>query len=523
MARVVTTNAVSLLGVHGALVTVEAHVCNGLPTINLVGLPDASLREAKDRVRAAVSSCGYTLGSRRVTVNLSPADLPKTGSGFDLAIAVAMLWAEQNFPKNELKNWAFFGELGLDGQIHPVKGTLPVVATLAKYGIKKVAIAPQSIAQARLIPGIEAHAFSHLSALIRTLGGDCSITPEKNMNTASNWQGSKSSTESYFSAEELDMTEVQGQAEGKFALEVAAAGGHHLYFVGSPGAGKTMLAKRLPTILPPLNQVESLAVSEIHSLAGTFDAQAGLLRNRPFVAPHHGASMAAIVGGGTNIAGPGLISLAHKGVLFLDEAPEFSPRVLDALRQPIENGQIVLSRAKSTITLPAQFQLVMAANPCPCGNAFALNRSCECSPFTRRRYLQRLSGPLLDRIDIQMRITAPSRIERRQRYQGDTSKTIQQRVIAARQKAKVRIGDGPWETNSQVTSRVIQSWSKELEAPCLRLLDQAIERGVITMRGADRIQRLAWTIADLKGMNKPEKAEILQAQELRNGSVKNDY
>ncbi|HLT85180.1 MAG TPA: YifB family Mg chelatase-like AAA ATPase, partial [Phototrophicaceae bacterium] len=390
------TWSVALVGVEGHLVQVEAHAASGLPAFILVGLPDTSLSEAKERVRAAVTSSTLPWDARRRTVNLSPASLPKAGSAFDLAIAVACLGADGLPAAQRAEGVVHLGELGLDGRVHPVRGVLPAVAAAVAAGRPHVVVPAGNLAEARLVPGAHVRGVHHLAELAREYGAD--VTPP----AAEELPVPNAPSEE----EPRDLADVVGQDDARFALEVAAAGGHHLLMVGPPGAGKSMLAARLPGLLPDLDDVDALEVTAIHSVAGTFDPGGGLLRRPPFEEPHHTATAQAIVGGGAGIPRPGAASRAHRGVLLLDEAPEFPRRVLDSLRQPLERGELVVHRARGAARYPARFQLVLAANPCPCGKASGKGLACTCTPLERRRYLARLSGPLLDRVDLQIDVPA---------------------------------------------------------------------------------------------------------------------
>ncbi|MDD9205718.1 YifB family Mg chelatase-like AAA ATPase, partial [Georgenia sp. 10Sc9-8] len=395
------TSAVALVGLVGHVVEVEAHVASGLPAFTIVGLPDASLSEARDRVRAAVASCGLGLPRQRLTVNLSPAALPKSGPGFDLAVAVALLAVADLPGTGAAAHTVHLGELGLDGRLHPVAGVLPAVAAAVRAGRPEIVVPAENAAEARLVPGARVHAVRHLAEVVVHHGGRAAVPvvpppPPRDRDRPADRRPA-------------DLADVLGQDEARFALEVAAAGGHHLFLVGAPGVGKTMLAARLPGLLPDLDDEAAVEVTSVHSVAGTFDPSGGLLRRPPFEDPHHTATPAAVVGGGSGVVRPGAASRAHRGVLFLDEAPEFSPRVLQSLRQPLEGGELVIHRARTSARYPARFLLVMAANPCPCGKAVGKGLGCTCTPMQRRRYLGRLAGPLMDRVDIQVEVHAPAR------------------------------------------------------------------------------------------------------------------
>ena len=384
--------SVALLGVEGQIVDVEADLADGLPGLTMIGLPDAALHEARDRIRAAIVNSGESWPSRRITLALLPATLPKRGSLFDVALAVAVLAAAGAVPVEPLGGVVLLGELGLDGRLRPTRGVLPAVLTAARDGVRRVVVPQPNAGEAALVPDVDVRGAERLADLLAFLRGDRGRTVV----------GQPSAVAEDSPVE--DLCDVVGQAVGRRAMEVAAAGGHHAFLGGPPGAGKTMLAERLPGLLPPLGDAEALEVTAVHSVAGTLPAGAPLLRRPPYQAPHHTASMAALVGGGSNLARPGVVSLAHQGILFLDEAPEFGVGVLDALRQPLESGKIVIARSGGVVRYPARFQLLLAANPCPCATP-AGDDGCTCTPGTRRRYLGRLSGPLLDRIDLHVWMT----------------------------------------------------------------------------------------------------------------------
>jgi magnesium chelatase family protein len=494
------TFSVALVGVRGHLIEVEADIASGLPATILVGLPDTALREARDRIRAAIVNSGECWPNSKITVGLSPAALPKRGSGFDLAIAAAVLAAAEAVPLTAPANTMFLAELGLDGRLRPVPGVLPAVAA-ADGGVDTVVVAALNVAEASLVPGVRVVGASTLTEVIVWLRGG--PAPELPAIPAPP-QGSPTAAVAATAARKLDLADVLGQAEARLAAEICAAGGHNLSLLGPPGAGKTMLAERLPTILPELERAAAIEVTSIHSIAGRLPAGAGLLTVPPFCAPHHTSSMAAIVGGGSGLVRPGAASLAHNGILFLDEAPEFNRDVLDALRQPLESGEVVIARSGAQAVFPARFTLVLAANPCPCANTAGPGKSgCSCSPAARRRYLAKISGPLLDRVDVKVRLQPVSRRDMLyDRKFAETSATVARRVIAARERCTARLAGTPWRLNAEVPGTVLRR-----EFPpgpgALASLDRAMELGQVSARGADKIVRVAWSLADLAGQDRP--------------------
>ena len=518
------TRSVALTGLEGHVIDVEAHLAASLPAFAIVGLPDASLSEARDRVRAAVTSTGLQWPNRRITVNLSPASLPKSGSTGDVAIAVAVLAAAGLVDARKGAGIVHLGELGLDGGVRPVRGVLPAVAAAVAAGSPRVVVPTANLGEAGLVPGAEAVGVSSLGELARLYGNDKVRLPERAGRGSGGCEagrGGTSGRRSGRSAEtgrpavrgpcpaDLDLRDVRGQDEARWALEVAAAGGHHLLMVGPPGSGKTMLAARLPGILPDLEPEEALAATSVHSIAGVFDPGQGLLRRPPYEAPHHSASASAIVGGGSHLARPGAISRAHGGVLFLDEAPEFSSQVLQTLRQPVERGEVILHRSAGAVRYPARFQLVMAANPCPCGQYAGTGERCSCTPMARRRYFGRLSGPLLDRVDIQVDVRP---VRGALDEAGEATIKVRARVEAARAAARDRYRGLGWGTNAHAPA----TWLREKTSRgALAGLLRALDRGTLSARGVDRALRVAWTLADLESRGAPGPDEVAQAMVLR--------
>ncbi|MEU8159256.1 YifB family Mg chelatase-like AAA ATPase [Micromonospora parva] len=497
---------VGLVGVTGHLVEVEADLAAGLPAVVISGLPDTALHEARDRVRAAVVNSGQRWPNRRITLNLLPATLPKFGSAFDLAIAAALLGGSGELPLLPLEGVVVLGELGLDGTVRPVRGVLPMVAAAARAGVTRVIVPIGNAAEAAVIPGVRVRAVDTLHRLVAFVrDGTPLIEPPADIPAPA--------------ADGPDLAEVAGQQLGRRALEVAAAGGHHVALLGPPGAGKTMLAERLPSILPELDDDAALEVTALHSVAGLLPPGGRLLRRPPFQAPHHTATVPSLVGGGSGLARPGAVSLAHRGVLFLDEAPEFSKGALEALRQPLEHGRIQLSRSGGGTVYPARTQLVLAANPCPCAKP-AGDAHCECSPLVRRRYLGKLSGPLLDRIDVQVRLM-PVRAAELMATDGgvEPSATVATRVAAARQAAADRWADLGRRLNAEVDGPYLRRPPWRLPARVTVELRGRLDSGSLSARGFDRVIRMAWTIADLDGRDRPDQDDVREALQLRTGEA----
>ncbi|WP_455359276.1 YifB family Mg chelatase-like AAA ATPase [Streptomyces sp. SYSU K21746] len=522
--------SVALVGVEGVVVEVQADLEPGVAAFTLVGLPDKSLVESRDRVRAAVVNSGAEWPQKKLTVGLSPASVPKGGSGFDLAVACAVLGAAEKIDPKEIADLVMIGELGLDGRVRPVRGILPAVLAAADAGYRHVVVPEKTAAEASLVPGVSVLGVRSLRQLIAVLTGstvpDETAAPEEGRpdsmlaglmvpgaGVGTGLAGPRQEGDGH----RPDLADVAGQRAARQALEVAAAGGHHLFLSGPPGAGKTMLAERLPAILPPLTKQESLEVTAVHSVAGMLPPGEPLVSTPPYCAPHHSATMQSLVGGGNGLPRPGAVSLAHRGILFLDEAPEFSGRALDALRQPLESGHVVVARSAGVVRLPARFLMVLAANPCPCGRHTLHGSGCECPASVIRRYQARLSGPLLDRVDLRVEVEPVNRSDLMGRGgRGESTAEVAARVREARARAAARLADTPWTTNSEVPGHELRTrWQTAPGA--LMAAERDLERGLLTARGLDRVLRVAWTVADLAGKARPDAYDVGAALELRTG------
>jgi magnesium chelatase family protein len=491
------TLAMTLAGIHGEPVDVEADLSAGLPGVTFTGLADVAVKESRDRIRAAICNSGLEWPNRKITVALLPADVRKVGSRFDLAMAVAVLGCAGTVPVEAIVGVVWIGELGLDGRLRPVHGVLPSVIAARAAGVQRVVVPLGNAAEAALVSDIDVRAAGHLGEVVAWLRGTGPAPGPAEPGSAGP-----------LDEQALDLADIAGQHSAKRALAVAAAGSHHLSLVGAPGSGKTMLAERLPGLLPPLDDPAALEVSAVHSVAGLLGVPAQLVRQPPWQAPHHTASVAALVGGGTHLARPGAISLAHRGVLFLDEAAEFARAALDALRQPLESGVVVLHRSGGPVRYPSRFQLVLAANPCPCGSRAA---RCSCAPGARRRYLQRLSGPLLDRVDMRIYVDPVPHAELFAESGGERSAVVHGRVMRARAAAGERWAGTGYALNGDVPGALLRGARWRLPRAAMRLAEESMRRGLLSARGLDRVLRVAWSVADLGGHSVPDADDVAEA------------
>lgn len=511
-----TAHTVSLQGALGHLIDVQSDVSPGQVGTTLVGRPDASLSEAKDRCRMAIINSQLDWpATKRITILLSPADLPKRGTHFDLAIAVAVLSAAGAVPRAALAGSLFIGELTLNGGLRSVPGVLPMVLAASARGIRRVFVPEPQAREAAMVPGMTVLGMRSLGQIVAELRGEevpeSPPVAEMSGSRLLSWRGQERMSE-------LDMADLLGMADARYAVEVAAAGGHHLMLSGPKGAGKTTLAERIPTLLPDLSPQESLELTAIHSLAGALEPGDDMFTRPPFFAPHHDASKASLLGGGTGRVRPGEVSRAHCGVLFLDEFPLFRTDVIEALRQPLESGEVTIARGEESATFPARGMVVVASNPCPCGDYHpdARQNGCTCSEVKRRDYRSRITGPLADRIDITRHIAPFRPHDRDPLTVPESSAVIRARVELARLRQEARYSDRSWRLNAQAPGPLLRDeWP--LTKAAQRLVDDRLYSGRLSRRGATRVHRLAWTVADLVGVNQPDVEEADTALRLRSG------
>jgi magnesium chelatase family protein len=501
VSKVVTS---SVHGIDGIRVDVEVDISHGLPSFTIVGLPEPSVKESRERVRAAIKNAGFDFPNDRITINLAPADVRKEGSSFDLPIALGMLTAMGALKTETLQDHLITGELSLDGRIKGIRGVLPMALLAAKEGFARVIVPRQNGREAAVVKGTQVLGAIHLLDIVHYLRGEGDLD-----HFADTGRGESEDVKD----EGLDFSDVRGQEQAKRALEIAAAGDHNILMIGPPGSGKTMLARRIATILPPLNYAEAIETTKIHSIAGLLSEERSLVSEKPFRAPHHTISDAGLIGGGS-IPRPGEISLAHNGVLFLDELPEFKRNILDSLRQPLEAGNVVISRAVQAVAFPARFMLIAAMNPCPCGYYGDSRRACICSGAQIHRYRTKVSGPLLDRIDIQIGVPPVTMRELSLDTEQESSSVIRQRVMAARAIQIDRFAGKAFSANGQMAARTVKKYCG-VDEQAKHLLEHAVERFGLSARAYHRILKVSRTIADLDGKTDIDESHVAEAVQYR--------